>query len=75
MRGSQIHITARDEGGRAHILVIREQKNTAGSHVDSNAEVPGSKTIRTADGLAVDYRGRGRYQVVVSGQILTGLVL
>lgn len=62
---------ARDEeSGESVELFVYTDILDAGGMDDPGATIPGLKHIRTADGLKVNRLGQGKYQVVVTQQVL-----
>ena len=62
--------TAVGEDGEAHRIDIFTDIIDAGTVADPDAEMEGLKQLRTEDGMAVNLLEKGKYQVVVTGEIL-----
>jgi hypothetical protein len=55
---------ARDQDGRRYRLHRWRQVLDTGTQDNFGAERPGPEEIRTVDGRAVNYLGKGRYEIV-----------
>jgi hypothetical protein len=42
----------------------------AGTHTDPHAVIQGLKELRTSTGLAVNWLGKGKYKIVLTGVVL-----
>ena len=60
-----------DEGGTEYQLHILSEIIDAGTKDDPDAELEGLKRIQTDDGRLVNHKGKGKYEIVESGEILT----
>jgi hypothetical protein len=60
-----------DEHGVSQTLHLYVDILDAGTRGDADAEMEGLKRIRTEDGLTVNRLEKGKYQVAVTGQMLT----
>ncbi len=60
-----------DEDGHEHRLHVLVEIIDAGSKDDTNAELEGLKRLQTDDGRPVNRRGKGKYEIVESGKVLT----
>jgi hypothetical protein len=61
---------ASDDQGTTHTLHVYQEHVPAGTRANPNATVSGMKRIVTANGLSVNRRGKGEYEIVQTGQIL-----
>lgn len=62
---------ANDSTGNSRTVHVFTDIISAGSMGNPNAELEGIKSLETADGLSVNFLGKGKYQVVQTGEILT----
>jgi putative component of toxin-antitoxin plasmid stabilization module len=62
--------TASGDDGRQYTVYIYTDVIDAGTFGDPNAVVEGLKELRTSDGMAVNHRQKGEYQVVQTGVVL-----
>ena len=49
---------------------VHGEDSLAGSMEDPNAEIEGLKELQTEDGLHVNRLEQGKYQIVVTGEVL-----
>lgn len=61
---------ASDAQGTTHTLRVYQEYVTAGTRANPSTTGPGMKHIVTADGLAVNRRKKGEYEITATGQIL-----
>ena len=59
-----------DQQGNEQTLVDRVEFINVGTLNDPQAVIEGSRMITTESGQPVNWLGKGRYQIVLTGQIL-----
>lgn len=59
-----------DGRGITHTLHVYQKQISAATRGDPTATIPGMKRIVTSDGDSVNWRGRGEYEIVQTGEIL-----
>lgn len=57
--------------GRCVNLNIYTDMINAGTFDNPKAVIPGLKEIKTDDGLSVNRLDKGKYQIVITGEVLT----
>lgn len=62
--------TATGNDGRQYTVHVFTNYISVGNFVDPNAVVEGLRELRTSDGMAVNRRRRGEYQIVETGVML-----
>jgi hypothetical protein len=62
--------TAFDEDGNEYTIIELVKILDSSTLDDPDGEAEGRKMFRTADGQPVNYRGKGKYQLVVNGKML-----
>lgn len=65
---------ASDDEGTTHTLHVYQEHVPTGTRANPNATDPGMKRILTANGLSVNRRGKGEYEIVQTGQLLRSSV-
>ncbi len=68
-RRTRSFVAYREDGGEVTIDEFRDFNEV--STTDSIDEIPGMKMLMTNDGQHVNRIGKGKYQIVETGQILT----
>lgn len=58
------------EDGMEHTIHITSEIAGMGTRGNPNAERKGMKQLRTQDGDAVNRLGKGKYEIVMTGEIL-----
>jgi hypothetical protein len=66
--------TARGDDGQSYTIYEYTDFIEARSHDDPTAQSPGLTELRTRDGMAVNWRGKGVYQILTTGVILKSTV-
>ena len=66
--------TARGDDGRSYTIYEYTDFIEARSHDDPTLESRGLKELRTPDGMAVNWQGKGVYQILTTGVILRSAV-
>ena len=56
--------------GRQYTVYIYTDFNDAGTFEDPNAVVQGLKELRTSDGMHINRRQQGEYEIVQTGVVL-----
>lgn len=64
-------IACKGDSGRTYTVVIRQKFRTMVDLSGDRHEVPGTKDAMTSDGQHVNYLDDGRYQIVLTDEILT----
>lgn len=59
------------DSGRRYVVVVRQKFRTYRDMSGEVSEVPGTKDLITSDGQHVNFLGEGRYQIVLTDEILT----
>jgi hypothetical protein len=57
--------------GQEYVVDIAQEVIDAATFDNPNGEIPGLKSLRTRDGLAVNRLEKGRYEIAVTNEILT----
>ena len=59
-----------DDQGTTHTLLVYQPQVSAATRDNATATIPGMKRITTVDGLSVNRRAKGEYEIVQTGKIL-----
>ena len=62
--------TAYDEANRKYTIYEDTEFVDASSHSDPKAVLAGLKSLRTSNGVPVNYMKKGEYKIVATGQVL-----
>jgi hypothetical protein len=63
--------SAEGDAGKQYVIDVFVDILNAGTSTDANAEIEGMKSLKTRRGQHVNVLGKGKYQIVQTGEILT----